>query len=978
MLKSGLYSAFDPRTVAACGLWLDSADRNTITLSGSNVTRWSDKSGNARHADASQNAFALWSNTSNGLRFSNSLYITGYTADSPSETSFLVFNYQGVGSGDGIVVGAYTNGRELLAFGGGAGLNKAGVTTYATTSFASNTLQILTCQYTTSSNSASINAGTPATGGATSFSSSNVTLLGRENATSFGFPGYMYELIMFPSVLSSSQIQQVEGYLAGKWGLGRTAPSTISLSAPSASLLFSPTMWFDATDATTIDLSGTSVTQWRDKSGNSNHTISVTGTVIYSSNAVNGRQGVYLNSSYFRGAVSITTSNVQAFAVATLESNASNFAYLLALSSNAGADSWNNGASVSPFGRDGTTTTLRTIRNANSAFGPNAITYGVPFLVGSCNVPGVGNINTNAQAYGAVGNGATGAFGITAFALGSDTNTGAGQFWRGHISEVLVYDKVLTTDQKYFVENYLMQKWNVTSLIPLTHPYRTALPLMRPFNPLDISGCVLWVDAADPTTMTLSGSNVTQWRDKSGRGYVFNNLPGQSSPSLTNTFNGTRPCVESTTTSMIMGTAYDVSTTSIHGPQGLSYFLVQRFGSGTVAVQYERNGVAGTRILNHETSNWLTYYGPSYGNAGVQTTTPCVMSTVVNLPTSNLFGYMNGSNVVTASGVSIQNLSCNAGWGLFGLNDTANGGMFGSVTKIAEFIQYSVPLTDAQRQQVEAYLVAKWGLLGTTPSNHPARLAPALTPQFSPLLVGNCTLWLDAADQSTLTLSGSNVTRWNDKSGAGGNGTATNTPVLSRAVFGGRQSILFASNAYFSGATANTGTTLSCFAVVQLTTIATPTGNNMRVLSLGTPSNYDYDSVGRIAAINVNYSTVPDTFGVYRSSGQWASATSGVSSNTPYIVSSILNGSVATSHLNGTLGPRSLATTGTFAITSYAVGNQTLPTTEFLRGYLGEVLLFTSALTTTQRQQVEGYLARKWGLLTSLPSNHPYRVTPLF
>ena len=38
--------------------------------------------------------------------------------------------------------------------------------------------------------------------------------------------------------------------------------------------------------------------------------------------------------------------------------------------------------------------------------------------------------------------------------------------------------------------------------------------------------------------------------------------------------------------------------------------------------------------------------------------------------------------------------------------------------------------------------------------------------------------------------------------------------------------------------------------------------------------------------------------------------------------------------------------------------------------YLAEVLLFTSPLTSTQRTQVESYLAQKWTLTTSLPAGH--------
>ena len=38
-----------------------------------------------------------------------------------------------------------------------------------------------------------------------------------------------------------------------------------------------------------------------------------------------------------------------------------------------------------------------------------------------------------------------------------------------------------------------------------------------------------------------------------------------------------------------------------------------------------------------------------------------------------------------------------------------------------------------------------------------------------------------------------------------------------------------------------------------------------------------------------------------------------------------------------------------------------------------EVIVFNTVLTTTQRQQVEGYLAWKWGLQSNLPETHAYK-----
>jgi len=51
-----------------------------------------------------------------------------------------------------------------------------------------------------------------------------LTHLGRENTTSFGYIGYAMEIIFYNVVLSASQRQRVEGYLASKWNV--TLPST--------------------------------------------------------------------------------------------------------------------------------------------------------------------------------------------------------------------------------------------------------------------------------------------------------------------------------------------------------------------------------------------------------------------------------------------------------------------------------------------------------------------------------------------------------------------------------------------------------------------------------------------------------------------------------------------------------------------------------------------------------------------------------
>ena len=45
-------------------------------------------------------------------------------------------------------------------------------------------------------------------------------------------------------------------------------------------------------------------------------------------------------------------------------------------------------------------------------------------------------------------------------------------------------------------------------------------------------------------------------------------------------------------------------------------------------------------------------------------------------------------------------------------------------------------------------------------------------------------------------------------------------------------------------------------------------------------------------------------------------------------------------------------------------------------GQLAEILVTGGSVSTATRQQVEGYLAHKWGLTANLPAGHPYKTTP--
>ena len=49
---------------------------------------------------------------------------------------------------------------------------------------------------------------------------------------------------------------------------------------------------------------------------------------------------------------------------------------------------------------------------------------------------------------------------------------------------------------------------------------------------------------------------------------------------------------------------------------------------------------------------------------------------------------------------------------------------------------------------------------------------------------------------------------------------------------------------------------------------------------------------------------------------------------------------------------------------------------DFMLGLIGEIILYSSALSEGDRQKVEGYLAHKWGLADNLDGSHPYESSP--
>ncbi len=95
----------DPRQLASLAVWLDGSDSTTITLNGSTVSEWRDKSGNARHAAQATAAAqpTLFTSDLNGrstLRTNQSqhMVIPAWTY-TPENTALFVFRASSVQQG---------------------------------------------------------------------------------------------------------------------------------------------------------------------------------------------------------------------------------------------------------------------------------------------------------------------------------------------------------------------------------------------------------------------------------------------------------------------------------------------------------------------------------------------------------------------------------------------------------------------------------------------------------------------------------------------------------------------------------------------------------------------------------------------------------------------------------------------------------------------------------------------------------------
>ncbi len=498
------------------------------------------------------------------------------------------------------------------------------------------------------------------------------------------------------------------------------------------------------------------------------------------------------------------------------------------------------------------------------------------------------------------------------------------------------------------------------------------------FTPPSIANCSLWLDGSDTSTLTRSGATVTAWRDKTTNG---NNI----ATSGTVTYSPDNKYVITDGTSSFF--TVPVNAKKSVNPN-FNVFMVYKWlgqAAGTNQTLWGNDLGGGWnrfQVLSFPGDASLAY-GLTYTSvspyvvtvSNLNTANTIIYSAQYSLNVSNgSFAYVNGtlSATLTEGAASSETTSTQTYFGQLGSSQ------FYANVGFNEILIYTGQMTTYQRQQVEGYFAWKWGLQGNLPSSHPFknyRPVDGLTAtipssytnpkkavnfdQFLPTQIAGCQLWLDASDTVNTRFSGSTLVEWKDKSLTGK--TLTITGTLTRTSNGRNGLQTLTTNGGYVTTSLSSAIGNGNYALIAVWYQSDAGTNSVMGVGINTIGNGAGIGVSGLVGDFYKYNFYQ--FGVGESSYQ-------IYGPTFLIQEGIRVGGTNVVYINGNAGGNATNTLN-LTNTTVTVGAGTSFT---INGQICEAILYVGTLTAAQRQQIEGYLAWKWGLTNDLPIDHPYRV----
>jgi len=242
-----------------------------------------------------------------------------------------------------------------------------------------------------------------------------------------------------------------------------------------------------------------------------------------------------------------------------------------------------------------------------------------------------------------------------------------------------------------------------------------------PFDPNSIAGLELWLDASDASTITLSGSDITQWDDKSDNAHILTPEGAGQEPSIvlaerngrdvSRWINANSDAMQSAVNSGISGTNFaytyfgvinlttlvTFSTMLGLNPNDVNDGCAQQLGNigGLARFETDQWNPRGQRTDNNFSLNTWFFIMIRCTDWALNPTTGTTFRVSGADEASSGYGGSGGGNLVDNNWILGNWLSSRVDMGWTG--------------DIGEVLWYNTALSDANRDLVETYLSDRWG-----------------------------------------------------------------------------------------------------------------------------------------------------------------------------------------------------------------------------------------------------------------------------
>ena len=774
---------FAPNTISNCGLWLDAADMSTlfqdsagttpVTTNAQPIGLWRDKSGTGHDFTQATSVNRVTYDTSSkaAIQLSSPTFLQASaaslgTVSTSANLTIIMTASTGPSASWQIILAQWFTGttRFHLSFqsvtdltpalysqssGSLVKYNMSGTMAYNRTYtigfIANGTSLYMSFMGTSNTTTMSAALSTNPTSALTIADSRNGNLT----------DGKIQEIVIYPYAISTTEFQQVESYLAQKWGITSSLPvghpgltttvyrpdyiknsvivRNVTKPIPYFSQ-FSPRqisglgLWLDAADSSTV--SGTSpITAWTDKSG-AGRTVTITSGPTYGTTSRGGNRTMSFNNNTITTSIASAVGTGDFTLVAVWYQSSAGTNTVLSLGTVA--------SSSQSLGFSGNKYNFYQFGDVNeSAYSTATPSWVVQIgtRIGSVKKVYInGNIGTipSSTSYDVS---------VTTVTIGKGDNFAIS----GEIGEILIYTGTMSDTNRQLLESYLAQKWGLTPSLPGGHSHFTqragaitrvantkfsmvGVPRISSisFSPTSIAGLQMWMDAADSSSdsMTLSGLTVTVWKDKSGLGnhttarsgtstLTSNAINGKSAISMAGGY-FTGPFATANTGTQVHAFAVltiDSSTGQWARPFALGRPGVNDYSESTTTFAIIRyNGTQAVGI--GRAGQYLSVGIPAYSS-------PFLVQSSHNVSTEYMS--VNGNLTVSSAGTGQSGNFNITSYGL-GVN-TNTGDYFALNGYYGEVMYFNVQLSDTNRQKIEGYLAWKWGLQASLPVGHPYALA---------------------------------------------------------------------------------------------------------------------------------------------------------------------------------------------------------------------------------------------------------------